>query len=72
MKENKRMYTAPAMERIPVEPGMVMAGSLTGYDGVAGSSIFSTTTSTPTTSGHTFAGHSDVESMINDILTVEP
>jgi hypothetical protein len=25
MKDNKRVYTAPAMERIPVAPGSVMA-----------------------------------------------
>jgi hypothetical protein len=73
MKENKRTYTAPSMERIPVEPGndvMAVSGNgLTDFGGEAGSSLFETPTVT-STRRRTFAGQSDVESMINDILTV--
>jgi hypothetical protein len=66
MEDNvKRLYAAPAMERIPVEPGNVMAASGNGLsDFGPGDNLF------PTTSGRSTATHSDVESMINDILTV--
>jgi hypothetical protein len=68
MKENKRMYTAPAMEIIPVEPGMVMAlsgkGLGIGFGVTDGDDLFKSTYTRST------ATHSDVESMINDILTV--
>jgi hypothetical protein len=65
MKENKRMYTAPAMERIPLETGMVALGGsgLGDYDGVAGSDLF---LSAPT-SRRTFSTYSETESMVNSI-----
>jgi hypothetical protein len=69
MKENKRMYTAPTIERIPVLPGNVMAAS-DFKDFTPGSPLIPPTS--VATHGRSFAGHSDVESMINDILTIEP
>jgi hypothetical protein len=76
MEDNvRRLYAAPAIEIIPVESGSVMAIiTSSGTSGVPGSS------GTPGTvpSGDIFsrspyggAGTSDLDAMINDILTVE-
>jgi hypothetical protein len=69
-KDFRRLYEAPSMERIPVETGcVVMAGSPGGSlgDFGPGDDLFPTSSST---SARSTAGRSDVESMINDILTV--
>jgi hypothetical protein len=70
MKNIVRLYEAPAMEIIPIAPGSVMASS----DLSLGNN-----TSVPTSEGGaTFsrnpyggASTSDLDAMINDILTVE-
>jgi hypothetical protein len=70
MKENRHTYEAPAMEIIPTEPGCVIAGSpLTGGNTSAPKSEGGATL---TRSPYGGATTSDLDAMINDILTVEP
>jgi hypothetical protein len=69
MKKQERQYEAPSMERIPVEPGSVMASS----DPLSGS-----TPAPAAPGGGNFTGTSaatratsrDLDNLINDILTV--
>jgi hypothetical protein len=69
MTENRQTYEAPAMEIIPTEPGCVMAGSpLSGNTGTTHSEGGATFTRSP----YGNASSSDLDAMINDILTVEP
>jgi hypothetical protein len=70
MNKQQRVYVAPAMEIIPVEAQHVVATSLTDFG--PGSNIFNTTSSRSRYSGTTgtVAGSSDLDNMINDILTV--
>jgi hypothetical protein len=71
MKENKRMYTAPAIERIPVEPGMVMASSGTPLSGSTPAPAAPGKGNFPgDTSAGTRATSRDLDNLINDILTV--
>jgi hypothetical protein len=63
MKEDKRVYTAPAIERIPVEPGMVMADSTPAPSSTGGA----TYTRNPYRGSAT---PREIDEVITDILTI--
>lgn len=70
--ENKATYTAPSIEIIEMEnEGTVMSASnnMPGYGN--GGPVGTPTTSRSGRSSYNAAGSSDLEDMINDILTVE-
>jgi hypothetical protein len=69
MKENvRRVYTAPTIERIPVEPGMVMASSITtGSTGAESSEGGNTFTRNPYRGSAT---PREIDEVITDILTI--
>lgn len=68
--ENKATYVAPSIEIIEMENEGVIAASNT-IPGFGNGDNVGTPTSRSGRSGYNAAGSSDLEDMINDILTVE-
>lgn len=67
---NKMTYTPPQMEVIKMDlEGSVMSASLTGFE--SGGSWGSPAQSSNARRGYNSASSSDLEDLINDILTVE-